>query len=53
MENFIFLCSVCCKYRWEIAIVSGLGVKPGVKLLDLNDKMVPSLRNKLSEVNWL
>ena len=31
-------------------IHSGLGIKPGVKLLGLSDKMKTSLRNKLSEV---
>ena len=31
-------------------IHSGLGIKPGVTLLDLSDKMKTSLRNKLSEV---
>ena len=29
-------------------IHSGLGIKPGVKLLGLSDKMKASLRNKLS-----
>ena len=31
-------------------IHSVLGIKPGVKLLGLSDKMKASLRNKLSEV---
>ena len=34
-------------------IHSGLGIKPGVKLLGLSDKMKGSLRNKLSEVKMV
>ena len=34
-------------------IHSGLGIKPGVKLLGLSDKMKASLRNKLSEVKMV
>ena len=34
-------------------IHSGLGIKPGVKLLDLSDKMKASLRNKLSKVKMV
>ena len=34
-------------------IHSGLGIKPGIKLLDLNDKSKAALRNKLSEVKFL
>ena len=34
-------------------IHSGLGIKPGIKLLGLNDKSKAALRNKLSEVKYL
>ena len=34
-------------------IHSGLGIKPGTKLLDLNDKSKAVLRNRLSEVKLL
>ena len=34
-------------------IHSGLGIKPGIKLLGLNDKSKSALRNKLSEVKFL
>ena len=34
-------------------IHSGLGIKPGVKLLGLSDKMKSRLRNKLSEVKMV
>ena len=34
-------------------IHSGLGIKPGIKLLGLNDKPKAALRNKLSEVKFL
>ena len=34
-------------------IHSGLGIKPGVKLLGLSDKMKASLRNKLAEVKMV
>ena len=34
-------------------IHSGLGIKPGVKLLGLSDKMKASLRNKSSEVKMV
>ena len=34
-------------------IHSGLGIKPGVKLLGLSDKMKTSLRNALSEVKMV
>ena len=33
-----------------ITIHSGLGIKPGAKLLGLNDKSKAGLRNRLSEV---
>ena len=33
-------------------IRSGLGIKPGTKLLDLNDKSKAALRNKLSEMKF-
>ena len=32
---------------------SGLGIKPGIKLLDLNAKSKAALRNRLSEVKFL
>ena len=35
------------------AIHSGLGIKPGVKLLGVSDKIKAYLRNKLSEVKML
>ena len=31
----------------------GLGIKPGIRLLELNDKFKAALRNKLSEVKFL
>ena len=34
-------------------IHSGLGIKPGIKLVGLNDKSKTALRNKLSEVKFL
>ena len=34
-------------------IHSGLGIKPGAKLLGLSEKMKTSLRNKLSEVKMV
>ena len=34
-------------------IHSGLGIKPGIKLLGLNDKSKSALRNKLSQVKFL
>ena len=34
-------------------IRSGLGIKPGTKLLGLNDKSKATLRNRLSEVKYL
>ena len=34
-------------------IHSGLGIKPGIKLLGLNDKSKAALRNRLSEVKVL
>ena len=34
-------------------IFSGLGIKPGVRLLGLNDKSKAALRNKFSEVKFL
>ena len=34
-------------------IHSGVGIKPGVKLLGLSDKMKASLRNKLSEIKMV
>ena len=34
-------------------IYSGLGIKSGIKLLDLNEKSKAALRNRLSEVNCL
>ena len=34
-------------------IHSGLGIKPGAKLLGLNDKSKAALRNRLSEVKFL
>ena len=34
-------------------IPSGLGIKPGVRLLGLNDKSKAALRNKFSEVKFL
>ena len=37
----------------ETTIHSGLGIKPGVKVLGLSDKMKASLRNKLSEVKMV
>ena len=37
----------------EITIHSGLGIKPGIKLLGLNDKSKAALRNKLSEVKFV
>ena len=36
-----------------INISSGLGIKPGTKLLGLNDKSKTALRNRLSEVKYL
>ena len=37
----------------EITINSGLAIKPGTKLLVLNDKSKAALRNRLSEVKLL
>ena len=37
----------------ETTIHSGLGIKPGIKLLGLNDKSKAALRNRLSEVKFL
>ena len=37
----------------KTTIHSGLGIKPGVRLLDLSDKVKASLRNKLSEVKMV
>ena len=34
-------------------IYSGLGIKPGIRLLGLNEKSKAALRNKLSEVKFL
>ena len=34
-------------------IHSGLGIKPGIRLLGLNEKSKAALRNKLSEVKFL
>ena len=34
-------------------IHSGLGIKPGIKLVGLNDKSKTALRNKLSEIKFL
>ena len=34
-------------------IHSGFGIKPGIRLLGLNDKSKTALRNKLSEVTFL
>ena len=34
-------------------IHSGLGIKPGIKLLGLNNKSKAALRNKLPEVKFL
>ena len=36
-----------------ITIYSGLGIKPGIKLLGLNNKSKASSRNRLSEVKML
>ena len=37
----------------ETIIHSGLGIKPGIRLLGLNDKSKAALRNKLSEAKYL
>ena len=37
----------------DTTIHSGLGIKPGIKLLVLNDKSKAALRNKLLEVEFL
>ena len=34
-------------------IYSGLGIRPGRKMLDLNDKFEVALRNRVSEVTFL